>query len=182
MIQLPEILQSRKNMIIASSVIIVLAAALIATSLLYSLNDQSTKALTDPESFHRNDLSRLTYSIEGSSITLKAGISGTYRLEELTAIGDISRDGIRDFVALIKDVSATDSPMYYLTAALSTDQGLVTVPGFKIGSGIVPHSLLVQDDKSITFEFFPTKMASDPRKNLASDTYVLLPSGTLSKK
>lgn len=119
-------------------------------SLIYKNTAQTEEIVVDTK---KQNLSGLTYSVNGENMTFKVGMNGFYRLEELTAYGDVDKDGDRDYVVLIKNTEDTKKPSYFLGVVQYSPEGLQPQKTLSIGSGFVPHSLIINPDGIITFQY-----------------------------
>lgn len=131
-------------------VIFLILALWAANSLIYK-NRPQTEGMA-PEA-RRQSLADLSYSIDGETYSFKAGMNGFYRLEELTAYGDVDKDGDRDYVVLIKNTEKPEAPNFFLGVVEYSEKGLDPKKMLSIGNNFIPHSLLIDETGSIFFQY-----------------------------
>ncbi len=161
-------MNSRKKLVFT-----VISGVIFLFIVLWSINKLIYKNTAETEVLdidaRKQNLSNLTYFIDGENKTFKAGMNDFYKLEELTAYGDVDKDGDRDYVFIIKNNENPQKPAFLIGVALYSETGLTTQPTQPIGPDIIPHSLIIGENGTITLQY--KKHSQDKNISFKEYTY-----------
>jgi hypothetical protein len=122
------------------------------------------------------DYRDVTYSIDGTSITLNDGISiieaapGSSTKVTTRYFGndlnvDLDNDGRTDSVFLLTQETGGSGTFYYVVAALNTKDGYVGSDGYLLGDRIAPQTIEISPNprhKNVIVANYADRVASEP--------------------
>ncbi len=112
-------------------------------------------------------VTELTYHIDDRDIPMNRGVfrqdipnSSLQEHIEIThpsALGDISHDGVRDYVTILKQESGGSGTFFYITAVLADEKDsskVQTTNSLLIGDRIIPHTIIIDLNGLITLQYY----------------------------
>lgn len=114
----------------------------------FILSRPSAPTEETPPTFTEFDGNNITFTIDGTPVTLKDGVSKssivpgqpTVRYFGNEARGDMDGDGLSDVAFLVTSDGGGSGTFYYAVLALRTDTGYAATNAFLIGDRIAPQS------------------------------------------
>jgi hypothetical protein len=161
--------------------IVIIALAVLGLGVFLASKLPRPAAVTTTNFGARPDLGNLTFHIGNMDVPLSHGEYSyldtdgkkvDIKLLFVRAAGDISHDGINDYVVVLEQDMASRKN-FYLSAAIASDQTLSTIPALLLPDVTVPHSLVIEYPGVITFQYFKNPLNERDFKALVTKTFIL---------
>jgi len=95
------------------------------------------------------DYKNIAYEIEGQSVKLTNGISGTTRYFGNEIVGDLNGDGTGDIAFLLTQNPGGSGTFYYVAVALKTTDGYQGTNALFLGDRIAPQTTEIRNEEVI---------------------------------